>query len=187
MSIINRSTRVIVLTGSLLLASLPGGLQAAQWSASLKDGGTVTVDPQTNRATVRRNGVETPLWDGVHQLEDGSTLTIRSGTAIPTQSILRARQLPESPEPPVADQGPGIPIIGDSPCERLAQRVCGTNRACGAVTACGAVEQLLNMERNERKAAASPDVMTPSSKQCLQADKDRAYFVTCSSKTTPGK
>lgn len=187
MSIINRSTRVIVLTGSLLFASLPGALHAAQWSAPLKDGGIVTVDPQTNRATVRRNGVETQLWDGVHQLKDGSTLIIRSGTAVPTQSILRARQLPETPEPPAADPGPGIPISGASPCERLAHRVCGDDQACGTVTACDASRQLLNMERSERKAASNPDVMTAASKQCLDADKDHAYFVTCSGKTSPGK
>jgi len=76
MSIINRSARVVMLAGSLLLASTPGGLYAAQWSSTLEDGATVTVDPLTNRATVRRNGVETQLWDGVHQLRDGSTLTI---------------------------------------------------------------------------------------------------------------
>ncbi|GMQ87714.1 MAG: hypothetical protein BMS9Abin08_0920 [Gammaproteobacteria bacterium] len=178
MSINNRFTRFLIMIGGLLIA-FAGGLQAAQWSAPLKSGGTVTVDPQTNRATVRRNGVETQLWDGVHQLEDGSTLTVRSGTAVPNQDILRARQLPSHPEP--AETGPwsGAPIVGYSPCEQLVRRVCGVNQTCSSAKACGPAKQLLNMEQTEREANASPDYMTPASGQCQQADKDRAYFVTC--------
>ncbi|HHH42829.1 MAG TPA: hypothetical protein ENK49_01720 [Gammaproteobacteria bacterium] len=178
MSIHNRFTLVRVFGAALLLV-FAGALQAAQWSAPLKGGGTVTVDPDTNRATLRRNGVETPLWDGVHQLEDGSTLTIRSGTAVPNQDILRARELPKKPPAAETDQWVGAPIVGYSPCEKLVRRVCGVDRACSAAEACDPARQLLDMEQRERAANASPNYMTPASGQCQQAEQDRTFFTSC--------
>ncbi|MFQ5642789.1 MAG: hypothetical protein ACE5FQ_03725 [Thiogranum sp.] len=179
MSINNRFTRILV-AGTVLLVLLAGVARAAQWSAPLKEGGTVTVDPDTNRATLRKNGVETQLWDGVHQLEDGSTLTIHSGTAVPNQDILRARELPAKPQPPEVDQWSGAPIVGYSPCEKLVRRVCGADQACAGADACDPARQLLTMEQRERAANASPNYMTPASSQCQQAELDRAYFASCS-------
>ncbi len=164
---------------AVLLLVFATSLQAAQWSAPLKGGGTVTVDPDTNRATLRRNGMETPLWDGVHQLEDGSTLTIRSGTAVPNQDILRARELPKKPPAAEADQWAGAPIVGYSPCEKLVRRVCGVGRACSDAEACGPALQLLDTEQRERAANASPNYMTPASGQCQQAGQDRTFFTSC--------
>jgi len=178
MSINNRFTRVLVACGVLLITAA-GVTQAAQWSAPLKNGGTVTVDPNTNRATLRKDGVETQLWDGVHQLEDGSTLTIRSGTAVPNQDILRARELPKKPRPPEVDHWTGTPIVGYSPCEKLVRRVCGTDLACNSASACDPARQLLEMEQKERAANASPNYMTPASGQCKQAEQDRGFFVSC--------
>jgi len=185
MSMNNRFARLLMISGGLLLA-LSGILQAAEWSAPLKSGGTVTVDPETNRATVRRNGMETQLWDGIHQLEDGSTLTIRSGTAVPNKDILRARKLPSEPEPSEAERWLGTPIVGYSPCERLVRRVCGVNQACGSSKGCDPARQLLSIEQNERKANDSPNYTTPASGQCQQADRDRDYFVTCAQGAAPG-
>jgi len=129
---------------------------------------------------------ESQLWDGVHQLEDGSTITIHSGTAVPNQGILRARQQPSQPEPEEAGQWSGAPIVGYSPCERLVRRVCGVNQTCSSARACGPARQLLNMEQSERKANPSPNYMTPASGQCQQADKDRVYFATCTQDAAPG-
>ena len=185
MSILGRITRILMIGAGLFLA-VAEVARAAQWSAPLKDGGTVTVDPQTNRATVRRDGVETQLWDGVHRLEDGSTLTIRSGTAVPNEGILRARQMPAKPAPAEAGAWSGAPIVGYSPCERLVRRVCGVNHACSSVEACDPARQLLTMEQNERKASASPNYMTQASGQCQQADRDRSYFATCVQDAAPG-
>jgi hypothetical protein len=94
MSILGRITRILMIGAGLFIAVAEVS-QAAQWSAPLKDGGTVTVDPQTNRATVRRDGVETQLWDGVHRLEDGSTLTIRSISCAPVKC--RRNRRPQKP------------------------------------------------------------------------------------------
>ena len=177
----NRFTRMLA-AGAVLLSALAGVSQAAQWSAPLKEGGTVTVDPDTNRATLRKDGVETQLWDGVHQLEDGSTLTIRSGIAVPNQDILRVRELPKK-QPAEVDQWSGTLIVGYSPCEKLVRRVCGVDQACSSGAACDPARQLLTMEQQERAANASPNYMTPASGQCQQAELDRTYFASC---TVPG-
>jgi hypothetical protein len=72
----------------------------------------------------------------------------------------------------------GTPIAGSSPCEQLVQRVCGADRACEQAPACEPARQLLSME-NEERAAGSPDNMTYSSGQCMEALKDRDYFTEC--------
>lgn len=149
----------------------------AEWSSRLEAGGEVNVDPRTNRATITRDGVTTPAWDGVHQLQDGSTLTIRAGQAVPNQEILRARQ---QPPPAVTDQASawvGTPIVGFSPCEQLVRRVCGKNQGCEAEPACKPARQLLDMEEEER--SGSPQNMTYSSGQCMEALKDSEFFGQC--------
>ena len=85
-------------TSSLLLLLalvLPAHTQlAADPNFTLQHGGVVTVDPDTNRATVTQRGVTTPLWDGTHRLEDGSVLIINRGVTVPNRAILDSRQLP---------------------------------------------------------------------------------------------
>jgi hypothetical protein len=160
-----------------------GLLQAAEWSAPLEGGGEVAVDPRTNRATVRKDGVETQLWDGVHRLEDGSVITVESGQVVPNEDILRARVKPELPEradQPGAATWIGAPIVGASPCEALVNRVCGENDLCAGQTGCSAARQLLDMERQERTASGTPNRMTYSSGQCQEADRDRSFFPSCS-------
>ena len=110
MSIVHRIAGWVILAASVIV--LPAGVQAEGWSAPLQGGGTVTVDPRTNRATVTKDGVQSLARDGVHQLQDGTTLIIHSGQAIPNEGILRARQLPAGPEPTDADQWIGAPIVG---------------------------------------------------------------------------
>ncbi len=151
---------------------------AAQWTSRLQNGGEVVVDPTTNRATVTRKGVTTPLWDGVHRLEDGTALTVRSGQVVPNEDILRARK----PPPATAEQAirwQGAPIEGLSPCEKLVERVCGANRHCSNDPACGPARQLLEMEREERAKSAHPENTTYSSGQCIDASKDTAFFREC--------
>jgi hypothetical protein len=177
----------LALAGLLFLAA-PVTLQAAEWSNTLKGGGQVTVDPRTNRITVQKNGVQTQLWDGVHRLEDGSSITVRSGQVVPNQEILRARRQPDMPEEtegPGAEVWVGAPIIGASPCEKLAQRVCGDGRECADQEGCTLAGQLLEMEQQERAAQASANRMTYSSGQCQEADRDRNLFATCGAQPPP--
>ena len=174
-------------TACLLLTATPQWLQAAGWSAPLAGGGEVRVDPRTNRATILRGGVETQLWDGAHRLQDGSTLIIRSGQAVPNAAILHSRQQAPQAERPRAEQWIGVPIVGYSPCERLVRRVCGLSDECSGVTACDPARQLLEMEQQERKANDSPNYMTHASGQCQEAEQDKAFFISCGQKPVPGQ
>ncbi len=187
MSILLRVIGFRALAVCLLYTVTPQWSQAAGWSAPLVDGGEVRVDPRTNRATVLRDGVETQLWDGTHRLQDGSTLIIHSGQAVPNAAILGSRRLPDQPERPRAEQWIGVPIVGYSPCERLLRRVCGLSQECGSAKACDPARQLLEMEQQERKANDSPNYMTHASGQCQEADQDKAFFVSCGQEPIPGQ
>ena len=160
----------------LMVLVLPvSRLIAADWSARLQDGSTVTVDQHTNRATVTRNGVTTPLWDGAHRLQDGSLLITRGGVATPNAAIVESRRLP----PPETEDWEEAPIVGYSPCEQLVRMVCGREDQCLTAEACGPARQLLDMERGEREASHNPGLMTYTSGQCLKAQDDRAFFLPC--------
>lgn len=162
----------------LYVLAAVGPPAGAAWSAQLEDGGQVRVDPQSNRVTVTRDGVTTPLWDGVHRLQDGSVITVRSGQVVPNEDILRARK----PQPPVTDQAQawvGQTIQGESPCERLVREICGERGQCETSPACDPARQLLDMEHRERAGSERPDLMTYSSGQCMEAAKDRQFFRAC--------
>jgi len=149
--------------------------RAAQWSSTLEGGGTVTVDPETNRANITRDGVTTPMWNGVHRLQDGSSLIVNHGVAVPTQPIIESRRLP----PPETEEWEDVNIVGYSPCEKLVRQVCGRQNQCADVEACAPANQLLAMEQQERSDSDSPNLMTYTSGQCLNAMKDREYFTLC--------
>ncbi len=165
--------------GLLLGAFLCVPLAFAEWTSQLEAGGKVRVDPTTNRATVTRHGVSTPLWDGVHQLQDGSVITVHNGQVVPNEDILRAREQPPAPVTDQAQVWVGTPIIGLSPCERLVRRVCGEAQQCSQAPACGPAQQLLDMERDERAKSHNPGSMTYSSGQCQEAAKDTEFFRQC--------
>jgi len=160
----------------LLSLVLPlGSAFAGDWTSQLQGGGTVTVDPNTNRTTVTQHGVTTQLWDGAHRLQDGTILITNRGVAIPNESILESRQI----QPPETEEWEGVRIVGTSPCERLVRRVCGDKDQCAKADACNPSRQLLEMENGERDASKNRGLMTYSSGQCLKAMKDREFFVTC--------
>jgi hypothetical protein len=149
---------------------------AAGWTSNLAGGGVVTVDPDTLRATVTRDGVTTPLWNGVHRMEDGSALIVNQGEAVPGMPASSPpRQLP----PPKSEDWEGALIAGFSPCEKLARRVCGRHNECAQAEACSPAQQLLAMEQEERAQAVDHSRMTYTSGQCKQASNDTSYFSVC--------
>jgi len=148
---------------------------ADEWSSTLLDGSVVTVDPDTNRATVTREGVTTPLWNGVHRTQDGTALIVNRGIATPNEAIIESRRLP----PPKTEEWEDMNIIGYTPCEKLVRRVCGREGECLNTEACDPAMQLLSMEDDERKQAANHNLMTYTSGQCLSAMKDREFFSDC--------
>ena len=151
----------------------------ADWTSGMQGGGTVTVDPDTRRATITRDGVTSPLWNGTHRLQDGSVLIINHGAVVPNEAMDSPRQLP----PVETSDWEGAPIVGYSPCERLTRHVCGKQDECAVAVACDPARQLLAMEQEERAQADSPSRMTYTSGQCLEALKDTVYFSVC----RPGK
>ena len=148
---------------------------AADWSSGLQGGGTVTVDPDTRRATITRDGVTSPLWNGVHRLQDGSVMIINNGEVVTGAPGDTPRQLP----PPEPSDWEGMPIAGYSPCEQLIHRVCGLHYECATAEACKLAQQLLTMERDERSKAEDGSRMTFTSGQCLKARQDDANFAQC--------
>ena len=63
--------RFTLILPALLLA---GAACAQNWTGSLDSGGVVRIDPNTNRATVYSDNGSTQLWDGTHELQDGSVI-----------------------------------------------------------------------------------------------------------------
>jgi hypothetical protein len=161
---------------SLVLAA---PVAVAEWRAQLQNGGQVSVDPSSNHATVTRDGVTTQLWDGVHRLQDGSVITVRSGQVVPNEAILDARHQPPAPVTDQAEVWVGQVILGESPCERLVHQVCGTDQQCSQEPSCSPARQLLGMEQQERADSGTPGRMTYSSGQCMEAAKDKQFFRTC--------
>jgi len=157
-------------------------VHADPWSSTMQGGGTVTVDPDTDRANITRDGVTTPLWNGVHRLQDGSTLIVNHGIAVPTEPIIESRRLP----PPETEAWQDVNIIGYSPCEKLVRQVCGRENQCADAGACDPANQLLAMEKQERGNSDNPSLMTYTSGQCLNAMKDREYFSDCRQPETVG-
>ena len=157
---------------SLLAAQM---VTAADTNYNLQEGGAVNVDPDTNRATVTRDGVTVPMWDGVHRMQDGSVLIINRGIAVPNKSVIESRQ----PPPPEAEEWVGAPIAGYSPCEKLVRQVCGAKELCGDVEGCNLARQLLDMEQEERAASEDRYRMTYTSGQCQNVMTDRENFPVC--------
>ena len=161
---------------AMVLALSVTTVTAAGWTAGMQGGGTVTVDPDTGRATVTRDGVTSSLWNGVHRLQDGSVLIVNHGEVVPGEHAASPpRQLP----PPDTADWEDVKIVGYSPCERLARQVCGRHNECAAVEACRSSQQLLAMEQDERTRADDGSRMTYTSGQCLGASKDMEYFSAC--------
>jgi hypothetical protein len=160
----------------LLLLLLPAySALAAARTFHLQDGAAVSVDPDTNRATVTRDGVSTPLWDGAHRMQDGSVLIINRGVAVPNKAVLEPEPLP----PPEIQEWEGAPIVGYSPCEKLVRRVCGKEDQCGQVEGCNLARQLLDMEEDERAASENRNRMTYTSGQCQTVITDASLFPLC--------
>ncbi len=149
--------------------------QAGDWRGQLQGGGTVTVDPTTNRAMVEVDGVKTQLWQGTHRMKDGSILIVNKGVAVPNESIIESRQL-DAPQP---QDWEDVQIVGFSPCAKLVQRICGMENQCANGDACSPARQLLEMEESERADSRNRNLMTFTSGQCLNAMKDEEFFTPC--------
>lgn len=168
----------IVIASALMV----GNAAEQPWTGELRGGGEVYVDPSTRRPTVRRNGQETQLWDGVHQLEGGRELRVESGRVVPNEEILETSE--PWPEPAMPSE-PGPPVDGRSPCERLVRKVCGPDGGCAEAAACDPARQLWDMEREEQRRLGTPERQTFTSNKCIEALGDD-FFAPCAAPGAEG-
>ncbi|MCG8427872.1 MAG: hypothetical protein MI754_10995 [Chromatiales bacterium] len=157
----------------LLLSTLLITPPAWCGSVLLQDGSKVEIDNTTRRAT--QGGA--PLWDGVHQRQDGSVMIIRDGVVISGSD-----SAPQASErtPPKVDNSTQAQI---SPCVQLAIRSCGFNGACKGSQACLMAKQLVNMELQEQ-AQGLNSVGPGTLEQCHQALTSNSYFTACENNST---
>jgi hypothetical protein len=165
--------------GLLLFALAPA---AQTWRGDLSQGGSIVVDPDTRRALREEGGSTRPLWDGVHRLEDGSTVIVRDGVAVPTRDMVDAWSGARPPEP----------LYEDRWCMQLVRKTCGFDDACISQAACLQARTLLaDVERERRDLAMLPDqgmdaaAPVPTEERCRQALSEAA-FPACASLTRQG-
>ncbi len=165
-------SRTLAAAASLLAAGIVLAEPAPSWSRTTDRGTPISIDPTTNKAVIARpDGVVRPLWDGVHRLDDGTTLTVRAGVVVEDPDMSASRR-----EPPPLVQDPGTV----SPCVTLTRRVCGINRECGSAAGCELASQLLKFEQDERteRPGATPTTILY---QCREALTNPATFPACPS------
>jgi len=144
--------------------------EPAPWSRATERGGAIAIDPSSHRATITGpDGAARPLWDGVHRLEGGRTLTIRSGIVVEDVDISASRHEPMRIHPDAE---------GVSACLALTRRVCGVRGECEGGSACGLTRQLLRFEEEERQER--PDLPPQTVlRQCRDALSNPATFPAC--------
>ena len=155
-----------LLAGALAEAAGPPGA----WSRAGERGEIIAIDPATQRATITgRDGASRPLWDGVHRLEDGRTLIIRSGVVVQDVDMSASRR-----EPMQIEEDPEAV----SPCVALTRRVCGVKGECDKAAACDLARQLQRFEDEERQERPEIPPQTVL-RQCRDALSNPASFPGC--------
>ncbi len=164
-------------TAVSILISIPIVSMAQTWESQLQDGSRIRVDPNTNRGTVvTPDGARTQLWDGVHRLQDGSEITVRSGVVVPNKAILDIqRGLP--PARSLREEA------GVSPCRQLESLVCGPGDECADGEACGQARQLVRFEKEEKEDSIPGFEQAPQ--QCRDALQLTDYFKPCLAQSSP--
>ena len=156
-TIIRHATRFLFPILSLLLSPM-----VSATTAQLMDGAVVDMGPPGSQVyIVKPDGGRYPLWNGVHQLSNGTTLTIRGG-------VLATE--------PWSSQG-AMPMHGR--CRTLVDKVCGVHGQCSDATACELARQMADIEARGGNAAGPAPGAPSESEQCETALRDEAYFKPC--------
>jgi hypothetical protein len=170
--------RVLMIVGAMLLS---GRLAfAAPWNAELGTGQQISVSPTDNRAVIESGrGQGKPLWDGVHRLSDGSTITIRSGILVPNEALQTYQAAPGPPsDRSASDQETfSAPAGRRGSCDELVLSCCGLHGSCEDAEACVLARQLRRMQHQ-------PDSVRLGNadwaeQQCREALQDHTRFTTC--------
>lgn len=154
------------------LVLLGGGARGESWSGTLRDGSTLRVDPETHRPMRQYEGGTAPLWNGVHQLDDGSVVIVREGAAVPTEPMIRAWGSAGAPPSTLTDRY----------CDLLIRKACGFHQECSVDQPCVLARQLLRMETDELRRApisAGAHPQTEASVRCHESLADEGGFPVC--------
>jgi hypothetical protein len=159
------------LTNFLVVLLLIAPLTAHSWTAELENGGVISVDTSTNKATIYTDRGTTQLWDGTHQLQDGSVVIVRDGVVTSG----------DTPQPLPAEPHPGPDTVDpatSSTCVELVIKVCGFNGECRDKGSCSAARQLMQLEKDEAWQTGSKGPNETSAK-CREALNNGSYFNRC--------
>lgn len=149
----------------LFILSTTSFADNASWNGALLDGSHIAIDPATNRVTRMVDGESTPLWDGVHNLDNGAVIIVRNGVVIKDVAIIEAQHEQERDKLNAA-------------CMQLVRKVCGEHNECSSQSSCDPARQLLAMEREELTESWAGMVLE-SSTHCLEGLGNETFFKPC--------
>ena len=156
---------------------------AGTWDSELRSGGRIEVDPTTNKARLYSpEGANVPLWNGVHQLQDGSTVIVRDGVMVPNEEVLDLRD-DWARDQRIAEEGKGY-------CGILVRKACGFDNECSDASICGQARQLLQFAEEERQERSRPGFSARFLElpgQCREALENESYFKPCNKDTSGGE
>lgn len=153
--------------GLLLLAGMTAAA-ADSWRGTLRGGGEVQVDPRTHKPVLSYPGGSTQLWDGAHEMSDGSVLIVRDGVAVPDERMYQAwREHYQVPQ-----------LAQDDPCVMLMRKTCGLSDECADERACGLAKQLRRMAQQARPSIGQGKLAS-STDECQNALADESLFPRC--------
>lgn len=165
---------------SALLTACSGYALAASWEARLENGQQFSVDPTTNRALLESGkGQGRPLWDGVHRLKDGSTITIRSGVMVPNEALetLDRIEPADIPKTDSDESSSAVPTGKENRCDELVLRTCGLKNTCADDESCRLAKQLREMQR--KPSSQAKDSQNWARERCEEAFRDSEQFSAC--------
>lgn len=149
----------------VLLLPLAVSADSPSWQGKLQDGSQISIDSNTNKVTRSTEGVVSPLWDGVHKLDNGAVIIVRDGAVVKDQVVIEAQQEQERDRLNAA-------------CMQLVKKVCGMHNECDSRPACDPARQLLAMEHSELNSSWSGAILE-SSTHCLEALGNEDFFQAC--------
>jgi len=175
--------RFLVLTLTALTLEGWAPVSGQTWTSELSYGARIEVDTTTNKPMFYSpEGAQVPLWDGVHQLKDGRTVTVRDGVMVPNEQVLDLQR--------------GYPtekgFVGEveSACEWLVRKVCGFDNECSDRVGCAHARQLQafaleEFEERSRLGLSARFIEAPS--QCREALRNEELFEPCNKDRMGGK
>jgi len=155
---------------------------ASSWNAELDTGQQISVNPSTNRTEIQSGaGQGKPLWDGVHRLSNGSTITIRSGVMVPNEALSTYQPAPVSPPVPADAVGDDIRVPTRpgrrGSCVELVMRSCGLHGSCGGAESCVLALQL--KQAQHQPGASRMGNVDWAERHCREALQDGIRFPRC--------